>query len=311
MNAIENFWACGLPEYDRELTDHLRGRKGTSANLEKNRPVGGSTYSLSNEADAAYDKALSRESIFRKVASVHKSYGTAAYVFAADSNDIAEFVSEGGAISVTDIKDDFTPIGVDRYKLSAIFRLPCEFVSDANFDIKDYVIKRFARAFAGAEDKAFVTGTGTDEPTGILHNTLGAQTGVSTASLTFDDVVSLYFSVKPEYRKNAVWMMNDTTAMALRKLKDENGAYLWSSTNDTIFGKRVVICEYMPDIASGKKPIVFGDMSYYWIIQRSPVTVRMLYEIYAGTGQYGYLGNEFLDGKLIRREAVKALKVTA
>lgn len=103
--------------------------------------------------------------------------------------------------------------------------------------------------------------------------------------------------------------MNDTTAMALRKLKDENGKYLWDSTTDTIFGKPVLISEYMPDADAGDKPIAFGDFSYYWFVRRSPFTVNVLKEKYLLTGQYGYLTKEFIDGKLIRSEAVKVLKI--
>lgn len=88
--------------------------------------------------------------------------------------------------------------------------------------------------------------------------------------------------MKPEYRKNAVWMMNDTTALALRKLKDAD---------------------------SGKKPILFGDLSYYWIIDRSPVSMKVLQELFAAKNQVGYLCNEYLDARLIRSEAVKVIAI--
>lgn len=84
-----------------------------------------------------------------------------------------------------------------------------------------------------------------------------------TSNLTYDDVIALYFSVEKEYRRNGVWLMNDGTALALRKLKDADGNYLWNQANDTILGKQVIISEYMPDIEVGTKPIAFGDFSYY------------------------------------------------
>ena len=105
-------------------------------------------------------------------------------------------------------------------------------------------------------------------------------------------------------------MMNDTTALHLRTLKDEAGNYLWNAVTDTILGKPVVISEYMPDIEAGKKPVVFGDFSYYWIIDRDPVSMQILKELYLNTGHIGYLAYEFLDGKLIRSDAVKAVKIS-
>lgn len=103
--------------------------------------------------------------------------------------------------------------------------------------------------------------------------------------------------------------MNDKTALALRKLKDNDGNYLWNQANDTILGKQVIISEYMPDVETGTKPIAFGDFSYYWIVGRKPVTVRTLLEKFVLYDQIGYLAFEFLDGKLVRNEAIKVIQM--
>ena len=106
-----------------------------------------------------------------------------------------------------------------------------------------------------------------------------------------------------------MWLMNDKTALALRKLKDGDVNYLWNQANDTILGKQVIISEYMPDIETGTKPIAFGDFSYYWIVGRKPVTVRTLLEKFVLYDQIGYLAFEFLDGKLVRNEAIKVIQM--
>jgi len=103
--------------------------------------------------------------------------------------------------------------------------------------------------------------------------------------------------------------MNDKTALALRKLKDNDSNYLWNQANDTILGKQVIISEYMPDIEAGTKPIAFDDFSYYWIVGRKPVTVRTLLEKFVLYDQIGYLAFEFLDGKLVRNEAIKVIQM--
>jgi len=65
----------------------------------------------------------------------------------------------------------------------------------------------------------------------------------------------------------------------------------------------------MPNMTSGNKAIAFGDFSYYWIIQRQPLTVNILKEKYILNGEIGFTGYERLDGKLILPEAVKLLKI--
>ena len=67
----------------------------------------------------------------------------------------------------------------------------------------------------------------------------------------------------------------------------------------------------MPDAESGNKPIFFGDLSFFWILQRDKFYVKTLTEKYALEGAVGYVGTERLDGKLIRPEAVKTLNITA
>ena len=103
--------------------------------------------------------------------------------------------------------------------------------------------------------------------------------------------------------------MNDETAMTLRKLKDENGNYLWNHNSDTILGKPVVISEFMPCAGSEKKPMAFCDFSYYWVIDRRPVTMRPIVERFAINDQIGYIAYEFLDGELVRQQTIKVLGV--
>ncbi|MCI9559861.1 MAG: phage major capsid protein [Lachnospiraceae bacterium] len=123
-----------------------------------------------------------------------------------------------------------------------------------------------------AEEDAFINGSGEGMPTGILHSTDGAEVGFTTTGIIFDDMAKLYLSVKPEHRKNGVWIMNDETALTLRTLKDNGGGYLWNHNSDTIFGKPVHTSEFMPSAAPGSLPVAFGDFSHYWIVNRLPLS---------------------------------------
>lgn len=299
----------GSPEYDIQFWDVARGKAVDKDVLNKGQvPVVG-TYKLPANTLGKLAKAIKRESVFRNIATVQKAYRSTYRIVARDCKDMATFVEEGGEIPIYDGMEDFTEKGVNSYKLAAFVRLDEDFVRDAAFDIETHVTDRLAFNFAQAEDNSFINGTGAGEPTGILHEKDGAEIGVTTSSLSYDDVIALYFSVDKKYRKKGVWLMNDKTALALRTLKDKDGNYLWNHANDTILGKQVVISEFMPDVAEGTKPIAFGDFSYYWVIGRMPVSLRTLTEKFAALFQIGYLAIEFLDGKLIRNEAIKVIQM--
>lgn len=311
MNYAENRIHTGQPEYDKQFWNSMKGVPFAEDRLEVGRSSATGTYALPVSADNKYEAEINKVSVFRKLASVFTRYNGAVDIITANSDDIAEFVPESESIDIRDVVDDFDTVRVTATKLATLLRLPSEFVADAAFNLQGYLIKRLARNFAKAEDKGFITGTGTDEPVGILDDTAGAETAATVETITYDDVISLYFSVKAEYRTNAVWLMNDKTALALRKLKDSAGNYLWNNADNTILGKPVMISEYMPDAEEGTKPIAFGDFSYYWIVKRTPVSVKMLQELFALRHQTGYLAFEFIDGNLIRTDAVKVIKMAS
>ena len=125
-----------------------------------------------------------------------------------------------------------------------------------------------------------------------------------TESLSYDDIIALYFSTKPDFRKNGVWLMNDNTALTLRTLKDKDGNYLWRQSDDTIHSS-----PYMPDIAASSIPVAFGDLSYFWILERQPLSVKILTELYSRENLTGYAAYERINGRLIRPEAVQLLSI--
>lgn len=297
------------PEYDIQFWNVARGIKGNEDALAKGRISATGSYELPAGASAKIAKATEKESVFRNIATEIKAYKSGYRIFSKDCKDLAQFIPENGELPVYDGMKDFNVNSIGSHKLAVLVKMDEDFVRDAAFSLESYLIGRFAKNFGRAEDNVFISGTGEDEPTGILHDSNGAEVGVTTASLTYDDVIALYFSVEKKYRKNGVWMMNDSTALTLRTLKDADGNYLWNHADDTILGKQVAISEYMLDAVEGAKPIAFGDFSYYWIIDRKPVSVRTLIERFAVLGQVGYLAFKFLDGKLIRRDAVKAIQI--
>ena len=191
-----------------------------------------------------------------------------------------------------------------------------ELLNDSVFDMPSYIATEFARRIGAAEEEAFFTGNGTGRPLGILAETGGAQVGVTGAkadAVTFDEVMDLFYSLRSPYRRNAVFIMNDTTVKALRKLKNGNGDYIWqpsvtAATPDTILNRPVYTSRFMPTLAAGNKTILFGDLGEYWVADREGRSFKRLNELYAPTGQVGFLASQRVDGKLILPEAVKVLQ---
>ena len=294
--------------------DYWKGMKRRNESLSMSLNDGltpGGSYLLPGASDKKYREERRAASVFRKIATSVSAFDGSCSINAIDGRDSVDWIPKGGTVPIQDCADDFTKYAVSSYKVATILRLHDSTLADSQFNLEDYLVKRLARNFGKAEDEAFVSGTGENMPTGILHSTGGAEVGITTNELVFNDVIGLYFSLDPDYRERGAWIMNDTTALALRTMKDNSGNYLWNAANDTILSKPVYICNSMPDIEAGEKPIAFGDFSYYWIVDREPVSVRTLGELFANNQQTGYLCTEFLDAKLIRPDAVKVLQIAA
>ena len=310
-NFRESMIMTGQPEYEKHFWNAMRGDNAAYDKLDMGRMANIGTYLLPTTASKKYMAELEKESIFRQIATTIHAYGTDYKLMGTDTKDVATWVPEGGEIPMYDSMEDFTKYNVGFDKAVAFVKLDEDFIDDAAFDMENYLVKRFAKNLGRIEDWTFVNGTGVQMPTGILADKGGGEIGVSTANVTFDNIHSLYFSVKSEYRKNGCWLMNDDTALYLRSLKDEHGNYLWRGDADSLLGKPVHICNDMPSIGKGAKAVAFGDFSYYHVIVRKPVSARAITEVFTVYDQIGYLAVEYLDGKRIRPEAIKVMKVTA
>ncbi len=274
-------------------------------------------YLVPDEFERTLVEALEEENIFRSMAKIIQTASGDRKIPVVASKGTASWVDEEGAIPESD--DAFGQVSIGAYKLATMIKVSEELLNDSVFNLESYIAREFARRIGAKEEESFFTGDGTGKPTGIFNATGGAELGVTAASataITVDEIMDLFYSLKSPYRKNAVFVMNDSTVKAIRKLKDGNGQYLWQPSisagqPDTILNRPVKTSAYVPAIAAGAKTIAFGDFGYYWIADRQGRSFQRLNELYAATGQVGFKATQRVDGKLILSEAIKVLKMKA
>lgn len=270
-------------------------------------------YLVPDEYERTLVEALEEENMFRQLAKVIRTSSGDRKIPVVATKGTASWIDEEGAYTESD--DSFGQVSIGAYKVGTMIKVSEELLNDSVFDLESYIAKEFAKRIGAKEEEAFFTGDGSGKPLGILAATGGAETGVTAASstaVTADELMDLFYSLKSPYRKKAVWVLNDSTIKAVRKLKDSTGQYLWqpslvAGTPDTLLGRPMKTSAYMPVIAAGAKTIAFGDFSYYWIADRQGRSFKRLNELYAANGQVGFLGFQRVDGKLVLSEAVKVL----
>jgi HK97 family phage major capsid protein len=271
-------------------------------------------YLVPDEFERTLVEALEEQNIFRTLAHVIQTSSGDRKIPVVASKGSASWVDEEGAIPESD--DSFGQVSIGAYKLGTMIKVSEELLNDSVFDLEAYISREFARRIGNKEEEAFFTGNGTGKPLGVLAATGGAEVGVTAAAaaaFTADEIFDLFYSLKAPYRRSAVFVMNDASVKALRKLKDNNGQYLWqpsltAGAPDTLLNRPVYTSAFMPALAAGAKSILFGDLSYYWVADRQGRSFRRLGELYAPTGQVGFLATQRVDGKLILPEAVKVMQ---
>lgn len=264
-------------------------------------------YLVPEEYDHRLIDILSEENIMRNLATKITTSGEHKINIAA-TKPAASWIEEGGALSWGEAT--FDQILLDAHKLHVAIKVTEELLYDNAFGLENYIITQFGKALANAEEDAFLNGDGTGKPLGLFAATGGGHiANTLTAAIKSDDMLDLVYALKRPYRKNASFILNDQTLSALRKLKDNNGAYIWQPSYqagepDRLLGYAIHTSAYAPTDA-----IAFGDYKYYNIGDRGSRSFSELRELFAGNGMIGYVAKERVDGKLILPEAVQILKL--
>lgn len=296
-------------EYRKAMLDAFRSNFKRVSNVLQEGVDADGGYLVPEEYDRRLIDTLSEENIMRRLATIITTSGEHKINIAA-TKPAASWIEEGGALTFGDAT--FSQILLDAHKLHVAIKVTEELLYDNAFNLEGYILDQFGKALANAEEDAFLNGDGTGKPLGLFAATGGGTVaGTLTAAIKSDDMLDLVYALKRPYRKKASFIMNDKTLSSLRKLKDNNGAYIWQPSYqagepDRVLGYAVHTSAYAPEDA-----IAFGDYKYYNIGDRGTRSFAELRELFAGNGMIGYVAKERVDGKLILPEAVQILKLKA
>lgn len=280
-------------------------------------------------ADQIVNRAIAKSrlsSIVRNTVSPSGDYVRLMNLRGATASWSAETETRSGT-STPELRE-VRPTSGELYSLPTITRWLAE---DSQFDVARFVADNVADTFSKSIENAILLGDGSNKPTGILNTTpVATDDGASpqrdadaieyiagTTELA-DDIISLFFSVKPEYRPNGMWLMSSATLATVRKLRDANGSgFLWQESlgqsidapDGTLLGRPVVLSEYMP--AEGESPanfpIAFGDFDLaYELVRLGPMT--MIRDDITTKGKISYYTAQRFAGRLVDNDAIKVLQ---
>jgi HK97 family phage major capsid protein len=234
--------------------------------------------------------------------------------------EVGEIIAQN--VTATAQDPVFGTVGLPVYKFSSkIVAVPFELLQDSQIDVAAFVENRLVQRIGRSTNAFFTTGTGTNQPAGIVpRSTVGftAANGTTQVSaITFDSLLSLVHSVDPAYRQapGVGFMMNDNSLLKVRQIKDTQNRPVFipgydglgGALGDTIMGYRVTVNQDMANMAANARSILFGDLRQYHVRDAMAVTMfRFEDSNYARLGQIGFLAWHRSGGNLLDTAAVKA-----
>lgn len=218
-------------------------------------------------------------------------------------------------------------VSIPLYELSAMPRASQRLLDDSAFDIEGWLASRIADKFARSEANAFINGDGVNKPKGFLAEAQAANgswawgkigyvatgaAGALDSANPADAIIELIYALGAEYRAGAVFVMNSKTAGEIRKLKDNDGRFLWSDSLQSdefarLMGYKVMICEDMPDIAADAAAIAFGNFEAGYTIAERP-DMRVLRDPFSAKPNVLFYANKRVGGGVSDFAAIKVLK---
>jgi HK97 family phage major capsid protein len=280
-------------------------------------------------ADAIVSRAIARSrltQLVRQTGPVSADYVRLVNLRGATASWSSETATRNA--TATPLLREVRPTHGELYAYPAITRWLAQ---DAKFDVSQFMTDNVSDVFAKSLEYAVILGDGSDKPTGMLNTSPvttadGASPERSADAIQYvagtadlaDDIISLYFALKPEYRARGSWVISSASLAIVRKLRDPNGSgFLWQAnlsagvdaTDGTLLGKPVVISEYMP--AASASPLVdsilFGDFDAGYELVRIGGMVMLRDEITTPGKIKLYTAQRF-GGRLVDNDAIKALR---
>jgi HK97 family phage major capsid protein len=192
----------------------------------------------------------------------------------------ASIVTETAAIGESD--PAFGQVSLGAFKYGTMIQVSRELLTDTGVDLEGYLAMQAGRALGNAFGAHAITGDGSSKPRGVVTDATVGKTGLTGDSGGFgdqsvagegaDQLIDLFHSVIAPYRMSQAcrWMMNDTTAGVIRKLKSTDGQYIWQPSMiagqpDTILGKPVLTDPNVASVGLSAKSVIFGDFSQYFV----------------------------------------------
>lgn len=216
--------------------------------------------------------------------------------------------------ALTSSSGKFTSISLGGFLAGALTKVSMSLVNNSKFDIVSYVIRKMAEAVSEWIENELINGT--DSKIEGLSKIEAVVTAAAATAVTADELIDLQESIPDALQANCIWVMSRATRKAIRKLKDGDGNYLLnkdatSKWGYSLFGHDVYVSQSMPDMAAGKRAVLYLDPTGLAVKAAENPSVQVLREKFADEHAIGVICWMEVDSKVENKQKVAVLAMGA
>lgn len=336
----------GSPETFSEYKEHLKGPRPQDMPEVRNAYWKYLTVGSLSELDVEEQRAISRATgaagnflvptdFYNQVIRSLRFMGSVAQLcteYVTDNGDSIQVpanTAHGTAVWTaenavnTPSDETFAQITLGANKATSKIIVSEELLQDSAFPLDSFLAREFGERIGVLENTAYIKGTGTGQPQGLLASNIASNVTTITAAVgnatafNYTALVTAIFSLPKQYRDNASFIVNDQAARNLYLMMDTQNRPLWSvnvsaTGPDTFLGYPIYTDPDMPAPAAGNISVLFGDYKRAYVVRRvAGFSMQRQNELHSDNGQIGFRGQERVDGKVVLAAAAVAVAHSA
>lgn len=295
FESYVRFGTNGMNSEEREILSSMRVKPESRAQATAPDSAGG--YTIDQTMASQIEEALLFHSGARQIGNVFTTSKGEQFNYPTnnDTGNTGALLAENIQVSEDDTTFGSIPLNAYKYT-SNMIKVSNELIQDSNFDIMSYIANIAGKRVGRITNTHFTTGDGSAKPEGFMFGATDSGVVTDTATtIDFDNLIDLEHSVDIEYRMGAKFSFNDATLALLKKVKDNDGNYIWSMGDvrsnepSRIMGYEYVVNNDIAAPAAGVRSVAFGDFSKFLIRDVANPQMRRLTERYADFDQTAYV----------------------
>ena len=275
-------------------------------------------------ANQLYRDVLAESVLFDKARKYPISVGNSLFIPVRSISELGVTSSAGGSlgtwlnadgVAISPAKPVYNRVQMTLNRWGAMLPVTDELLADNNVALSNFILDEGGIALAWDLNQAFITGSGSAQPQGIMNSpalvTAAADAGQANFTISYTNLVNMkshLWTPRPGDMSGVVWLAHPDAEAQFEQLKDGAGRNLYfaagtiqQSPQPRLFGLPVVYSYHCYPVGN-PGDVILADLNQYFVSTKAGggVETAMSMHLYFDSAETAYRIIYRVDGKTAR-----------